>query len=271
MSTNAADFKFLLRYPGPLNMSKFMSYAYLVDFLIRPNLEMQRLIALTADKALPWWGSRPFIGLHVRTGDKKREAPVHALSEYKVVLERVAMTSGINTVLLTGSLSDDEKRAYAKILASSSQGIRVSYIPSIAFSRFSCPGSIVLAFFVEVFLLRECSYFIGTQSSNVGRLVYELMAAKSHRLPLMHDMDNAFWFVAGDGIDMSNIFRKAYGHDAAVTSSLNAGKGHGATEKTNRHASNATLLRSPRSRALKEEGLSLLNASVTRDVLVQDW
>ena len=108
----------------------------------------------------------------------------------------------------SGNIKDSEKRKLAQKL-SGSLPINVSFVPTSIQMKYPGYDPRILLFLVDVLLLKTSSYFIGTQSSNVGRLVAELMAAHdTSHLPLLHDIDNFFWHVGGDlGID-TTIYNK---------------------------------------------------------------
>eukprot|EP00965_Chrysotila_dentata_P121615 4020321-Pleurochrysis_carterae.AAC.1 len=104
---------------------------------------------MASERWVRWFSSSPFIALHVRTGDKAKEAKVYSMAEYeKALLDAVSLT-GLRNVLMTGSLDDGEKQAFAHQVSLKKTGLVVSYIPSSAFEQLSCPANVHVRLFVE--------------------------------------------------------------------------------------------------------------------------
>ena len=203
--TNSATFAFASQRRGFWrSTSHLCAYADLVQRLLRPNAWLTALVE-NASRAL----QAPYIGMHLRTGDKSSEAPRHSLTEYLGVLKRASMVTGLRQVVFAGTISKDEQ---LKIVSGArSFGVVATPTPAIGGSL-ACPANLLVSFFADVMMLSRSEYFIGTLSSNVGRLIYELMTARQTgrndcQLPAGHDMDNIFWFVGGDGVETSNIYR----------------------------------------------------------------
>ena len=232
LERNQANFSFAAVEPwrsvAPLARGVFWAYATLASRLLRPNAALQASAERAAARHLRWGAGQPYLGLQMRTGDKKIEAPVHATDEYLSAVLHMARVTGVRNVFVSGSLSDAEKRDTVCAPAERA-GLLCAYVPATEAAAYGCPASAIMGFLVDVLLLRDADALVGTLSSNVGRLAYELSAARLGRLPTFHDMDNAFWYAAGDGFATSDIYNKVYGrgvHGAAAQ-----GRGGGAEWK----------------------------------------
>jgi glycoprotein 6-alpha-L-fucosyltransferase len=138
---------------------------HFVGFLLRLNDEYRALYEETKTRI---GFTHPILGMHVRGDDKWREAKLHGLDEY------IQMSPpGYSLIYLA---TDDDRTL-----------LRRSQFPNITFIRASgekvnpsqtrfAQGAFANLIF-DVLMLAECDVFVGTESSNIGRLVYEKMQA----------------------------------------------------------------------------------------------
>ncbi|CAH1787664.1 unnamed protein product [Owenia fusiformis] len=111
----------------------------------------------------------PIIGVHIRRGDKIREA--EPIPTYKYIERIDAYINQLGFRMTSHELpsifiASDDRTLIGQIKEHYTQ-YNIIYIPNY----FSSDLDLIM---LDVLLLKECDYFIGTFSSNVGRLVYEL-------------------------------------------------------------------------------------------------
>ncbi|XP_042225377.1 alpha-(1,6)-fucosyltransferase-like isoform X1 [Homarus americanus] len=161
----------LLRFhgePGAWWVGQFFQY------LLRPNQYLQDNIHnLTTTLNF----QTPIVGVHIRLTDKKKEAKLHDLEEYMNHVEEYYRTLDLKEKNATRRiyLATDDRNIFSNATIKY-PNYQILYNPETdslgefklrKFSKFSCV--------VDVFMLSRCSFVVGTLSSNVGRLVYEIM------------------------------------------------------------------------------------------------
>ncbi|CAH1794460.1 unnamed protein product [Owenia fusiformis] len=118
--------------------------------------------------------THPIIGVHIRRGDKAFEAEPTPTYKYIEAIESYMIQMGYRTSsrkLPSIFIASDERDLIFEI---SNQYTQYNFIstPDV----FSKKHLDLIIF--DILLLKECDYFIGTFSSNVGRLVYELQQSR---------------------------------------------------------------------------------------------
>lgn len=198
---------------------------HLVSYLIRPQpwlsikiSEAQRRIGLQS----------PIAGIHIRRTDKiKSEAAYHDLTEYMVHVadwfgkesmkrqrmkmpplekKRVYIASDDPTVL------DEARNRYPDYEFLGDK--RISMIDN-AGGRYSLTG--VIGLMTDVTLLSKCDLFVGTFSSGMSRLVYELMQVH-HADPSsnVRSLDDRYYYV--NQFDRQQ--RAIYDHDSHIPNEI---------------------------------------------------
>lgn len=135
-------------------------------FLMRFNSDVQkRYEAVKTELNF----SHPILGIHARGDDKYQEATIHYLNEY------ISHSPPFSRVYLA---TDDQRNLdqisefpKTEFLMLKSQG-RVSGLGN----RYGESAFLNLLF--DIFLLSECDHFIGTDGSQISRLVYEMQQTR---------------------------------------------------------------------------------------------
>jgi len=152
---------------------------FLYQKLLTPNREAQSLVEEhLSDLGL---AQTKYIGVHIRRGDKIQEVPLVPMDKYVSAVVEMGVKMDINTVFL----ASDDPAAHAELqrkLGSSYTIVEQVRLPNEAYqlrgpaSRSMPPpyGEVdeEKSVLVDVAALLQSAAFIGTASSNIGRLVY---------------------------------------------------------------------------------------------------
>lgn len=114
--------------------------------------------------------TKPIMGMHVRGKEKKSEAPVHNLVEYMPYVRYPTIYMATDDEDPIKDTKDYQN--YKWIMMKDSASGRVSGVGDR-----HAPNAI-LNLINDMYLLSECDFFIGTDSSQVSRAVYEIMQTK---------------------------------------------------------------------------------------------
>eukprot|EP00047_Mylnosiga_fluctuans_P009598 m.12204 g.12204 ORF g.12204 m.12204 type:complete len:427 (+) comp2707_c0_seq1:41-1321(+) len=133
-------------------------------FLLRFNA---RLRAAYAETKAAIGFKHPILGVHARGDDKYQEAAIHYLSEYLQYAPR------FERVFLA---TDDQRNIDEMAAHPNITFLRLSGAVAGAGNRYA-DGALVNLLF-DVMLLSECDHFIGTDGSQISRLVYELQQTR---------------------------------------------------------------------------------------------
>lgn len=114
--------------------------------------------------------SNPIMGMHVRGREKGTEAPVHELEKYMpyVMYPKIYLATDDQDNVNAA----DSKRNYTWIMSKDPDTGRLSGVGA----RHS--KNAILNLLYDVYLLSESDFFIGTDSSQISRAVYELMQVR---------------------------------------------------------------------------------------------
>ncbi|KAG7164327.1 Alpha-(1 6)-fucosyltransferase-like 1 [Homarus americanus] len=154
--------------PGAWWVGQFFQY------VLRPNQHLQDIIHnLTTTLDF----QTPIVGVHIRLTDKKKEAKLHSLEEYMTQVEEYYKVLDLKEKNATRRiyLASDERKIFsdAKIKYPHYQ---ILYNPEseklgeLKLRRYSVSSCLT-----DIFMLSRCSLVVATLSSNIGRLVYEIM------------------------------------------------------------------------------------------------
>jgi hypothetical protein len=129
----------------------------------------------------------PIVGMHIRHGDKFLETFPHPFSQYMELLKakwphvkRVFLASDDKFVFFESFLSDKYKK----------DGYEFLYVMDETFYKSDWEN--FRSLLCDIYILSECDYFVGTMSSNLGRLVWELMYSKKPGAQVL-SLDSPWW------------------------------------------------------------------------------
>ncbi|CAH1787663.1 unnamed protein product [Owenia fusiformis] len=139
----------------------------LMGYLIQPSLSFSQQLK-DLKRAIGF--IHPIIGVHIRRGDKITEA--EPIPTYKYIERIEAYINQLdyktsNDKVPSIFIASDDRKLIDQIKQHYTQ-YNIIHVPHYFFKT-----HLDLIMF-DILLLKECDYFIGTFSSNVGRLVYEL-------------------------------------------------------------------------------------------------
>ncbi|KAF9353895.1 hypothetical protein BGX26_008344 [Mortierella sp. AD094] len=154
---------------------------------IRPNFKLRELIRQTPSSTF----QTPCISIHVRHSDKINETPLIDLSEYMKYAYRYRAKTGVSTIYL---MTDDDEvikstkdfkefQFYYMDMARSNKGWQADTSAGIPRDEQEKD------FLVDVFSAARCEHVIATYSSNVGRLLGEVVYAIQGREPDVVSLD----------------------------------------------------------------------------------
>uniref|UniRef100_H2Y0T7 Alpha-(1,6)-fucosyltransferase n=1 Tax=Ciona intestinalis TaxID=7719 RepID=H2Y0T7_CIOIN len=153
----------------------------LQSYLMRP----QKWLSDSIKEAKGEEFQHPIVGVHVRRSDKISEASYMANDAYMTAVsdwyDTYEMRHPNETVVRRIFLATDDILigSQLKITYPKYRIVQIQKNAVVALAkRFS--GSGLEGILQDVFLMAECDYFVGTMSSNVGRLVHELMQTRDY-------------------------------------------------------------------------------------------
>ncbi|EFA83263.1 putative N-acetyl-beta-D-glucosaminide alpha-1,6-fucosyltransferase [Heterostelium album PN500] len=204
-------------YPETRFASLLEYRSYIMDWLARPSYETRQMIRrykqeLWGDRLMPAGCEDCCVSVHIRCGDKWDESGVSMTpfdDYFKAILEVTRNATRLHDIFLMTDNSTViemlERRSQALKL-----NLNIRYIKEIV--RYSdrvlevakeletgrIPSNLKSTYgaqlFSEVHIASECKFFIGTQSSNIGRTITELMAAKNYNsFVSWMSVDNSPW------------------------------------------------------------------------------
>jgi Alpha-(1,6)-fucosyltransferase N- and catalytic domains len=164
----------------------------LTYYTIRPNYKTREIIRKESDII-----SNNCIAIHVRHSDKYEEAKLINLEEYITVARKIKMIHKIDNIYL---MTDDPDVIVSATEKYSSE-FNINYLPinrSNKGWKYDMMNGIdketqEIQFITDVFLASNCIHAIVTYSSNVGRLIAEIMYAKQGIPPSVISLDTE-WF-----------------------------------------------------------------------------
>ncbi|XP_039260479.2 alpha-(1,6)-fucosyltransferase-like [Styela clava] len=202
-----------------------------VSYLMRPQQWLEKSIA-EFEKAIGF--SHPIVGIHIRRTDKVgSEAAFHSVAEYmthvvdwyeKINMKRQRQQKPPLDNKLVYVASDDTnvleeaRRLYPDFKFLGDTEISKNAGTSLRYSKTGLVGVLT-----DIILLSKCDYIVGTFSSQVSRVAYELMQTlHPDAASYAHSLDDVFYF-GGQGAHSQKVI---YDHDAKPGSdeiSLHAG------------------------------------------------
>jgi len=137
----------------------------------------------------------PYVGVHIRRGDKAEE--VNGFVPTKVFAQHIVDLCTEVSCAGRVFLASDSAEELPKLQAALGQSYRVVELPRLAEDMYTTRGSgspeaASRQIISDLLLLREASAFVGTSSSNIGRLVYFLREPNSPSVSL-DDAGNFLW------------------------------------------------------------------------------
>ena len=151
-------------------------YSQIMKYILRPNRKLQSALEKEHQEMFPGISNytTSYIGIHIRRTDKvsTKEARRYEDLEYiaKANQHFQLQRPQEKLVYLASDNSSDQESLRQRFTDVSFKGSAKSM------GREYC-GDGFLGIVVDILMLAKSSYFIGTFSSNVGRLAYELMQA----------------------------------------------------------------------------------------------
>ena len=190
--------------------------AQAMAFLLEPT---PRLSQFLADDVLQhlgggrWPADGLVIGLHIRRGDKVAghdrwgHGNAHSQLQYVRAVRHMSLRRSISTVFFE---TDDPLMRQSVPRALRASGLIVLTMPAHVFAKVNHASNVAhelaaidqstakndeaMAMLAALHLFGRCTAFVGTLSSNLGRVVYDLMLSRvdgpSASRPDFHDMDN---------------------------------------------------------------------------------
>ncbi|WIA43735.1 hypothetical protein OEZ86_010161 [Tetradesmus obliquus] len=164
----------------------------LASYLLRPSApSLQRHAAFKAANA--WAAAGPVVGVHIRRTDKlAAEAKLHQVDEYMRHVEYLCdmrLASGWQQ-----PVAQEARERYKHIhVITNNMGLRTSSVSV----RYSSEGFVGV--YDDVVYLSQCDYLVGTFSSQVSRLAYEISLVNStlggaDRTFAYHSVDSMWYF-----------------------------------------------------------------------------
>lgn len=151
----------------------------LTDFIYNLNSDTQAAVASRLNRTLNKLNGRQYLGVHVRHGDKAYEADLKPVREYARAVQKELKVCGARAGCDIGAVflsSDDPGVAPAmrKLLGPSVEVIEQPRLKADAYAHESTYDSeeALLQLLADIEALRQSEVFIGTASSNLGRLVF---------------------------------------------------------------------------------------------------
>jgi len=178
----------------------FWYHSLLVGYLWKPNAASTAEVDRIAKEI--GYGGDKCISLHVRHGDacadKRGQRKCHPLKSYMAGVNAMAAKYNISTVYLA---TDDDK--VAKESAAYSQYKWVTQPMDRGFYKAKVriedrmkdkgnarkAGAVGMQAVVDIELLSRCDAFVGTFSTNLGRLAFQVMAARKGYMPPYQSLD----------------------------------------------------------------------------------
>lgn len=157
----------------------------LTYYAVRPNAHMREKV-----RALPIIPT-PCISMHVRHSDKASEADLIDFSVYMEKVERFRAKSGISAVFV---MTDDDRviestkdypdyQFYYRDMPRSNKGWEADTKAGISREQQE------INFLLDIYSAAQCQHSVVTYTSNVGRLVAEVMYAAGNRDPDVVSLD----------------------------------------------------------------------------------
>ncbi|KAK3240721.1 hypothetical protein CYMTET_49458 [Cymbomonas tetramitiformis] len=189
-------------------LSEFWYQSLLLEYLWRPTTSLAALVAAEKEK-LAW--EHPIMAMQVRHGDAcedtRQQRRCHNFEEYLVEARLMKAKYGVRNVYLA---TDDEAVQRAaeqntefnfKFRLSESRKFYGSntFIESRIFNGQGDPGLLGLDIAIDITLMQDCDFFIGTFSSNLGRMAVMLMSARKGFIPPYISLDYA-WCQSGTSV-----------------------------------------------------------------------
>jgi glycoprotein 6-alpha-L-fucosyltransferase len=129
--------------------------------------------------------SDPILGVHVRHGDKFMESKTPPFSKYMEAVRK--NFHGITRVFIA---SDDNYVFFESEMHPDYADFEFLWVETPPFE--SEPWKRFRKLLCDVYILSECDHFLGTMTSNLGRLVWELMNSKRQGARMV-SMDSDYW------------------------------------------------------------------------------
>ncbi|KYR00674.1 putative N-acetyl-beta-D-glucosaminide alpha-1 [Tieghemostelium lacteum] len=195
--------------------------SHVMNYMLRPNHHTRRYLAETREKVWGKDGGLSSLGgciaVHIRNGDKIGESDIFYFDQYMTTIETASKYLNIHNVFV---MSDNQtlfrepfdhfsrypqfKFYYLSNLT------RVNNHTNYLSETSQNPKEktqIGLGVYTEVVLASECQYFVGTFTSNIGRLIIELIESNpfhqnlqnpqySHLVDITYEsIDESVWFI----------------------------------------------------------------------------
>lgn len=177
----------------------------LVKYFFKPNAVTRQALSAKAE-ALgldETWGSddrENVVGVHVRHGDKKTESAIIPIEDYLEAAKVLMPIVGARAILLSSDDGNNVRTAQrwardneVRVLVDAKETRGVSSATDLANAYHNInTTAFALEAISSLWNLGMCSSFVGTFSSNFGRLAYELAYARTHGRAAPVSMD-VFW------------------------------------------------------------------------------
>lgn len=158
----------------------------LTYYAVRPNAQLRALLRNSSTVGTPC------MSIHVRHSDKGHEAPLLELSKYMEKAKRYKAKTGLSNVYL---MTDDEQviqttknypdfQFHYMDVPRSNQGWEADTRAGISREQQE------VNFLVDIYSAARCQHSIVTYSSNVGRLIAEILYATGNKEPNVVSLDS---------------------------------------------------------------------------------
>jgi len=124
------------------------------------------------------------MGIHIRHGDKSSEAKLLPMKMYMEKAECIKSKYNVTKIFLS---SDDEgvikeSKLYSNFTFYHLDFVRLNSTAKEAMRMFG-PKKVAITALIDLFLLIDCDYLIGTFSSNWSRAAFKMMYAAYGKIP----------------------------------------------------------------------------------------